>query len=111
MTKSTRSGKAACLSGSPSQTIWALTQIAMLHDQPENDLVAWWRTKPSLDQLAYAIERHELAKCDDEAILAIVEVWRLRRKVHGNVEWHLRQLPEGLIRGNEIGEGEEEQAL
>lgn len=41
---------------SDSKFIWALFSIANEYDQPEHNLKAWWAKKPTIEQLAYAVE-------------------------------------------------------
>ncbi len=35
--------------------IWVLFSIANMYDQPDNNLVAWWHTKPTFEILAKAL--------------------------------------------------------
>lgn len=55
--------------------VWALFQVANEYDQPENDLVTFWQTKPGIDQLARFMGA-PLEKSTSEQILAIAELWK-----------------------------------
>ena len=37
------------------KTIWVLTSVAAIYDQPPNNLEAWWSEKPTLLQVAKVI--------------------------------------------------------
>lgn len=67
--------------------IWALLSIDNLYDQPENNLVVWWQTKPDIKQL------QSILNYDKEYILPILSgtVVRLSEK-----DYRLEELPEGV---------------
>lgn len=53
------------------EKIWCLFSIANEYNQPENNLEAWWKNKPSFEILAQAIG---IKFEGDENILGIVHV-------------------------------------
>ena len=53
---------------------WFLFSVDNNYDQPPNNLVAWWKERPSLEIVAKALNRK--FPCDtDEETLAIVNIW------------------------------------
>jgi hypothetical protein len=53
--------------------IWALFSVDNLHDQPPNNLVAWWLEKPSLETLFKTLS----VKMDvDEHVVGVVNIWQ-----------------------------------
>lgn len=51
--------------------IWCLFSVEHNYDQPDNNLVAWWREKPGFETLAEAMD---LPFTADANILAVVKV-------------------------------------
>ena len=60
--------------------IWCLFSVENNYDQPDNNLVTWWEEKPSLEKLAKFLCQ-PLDKASDEAIMAVVEIWKGNRTV------------------------------
>ncbi len=56
------------------QSIVCLFSIDNLHDQPPNNLIAWWHERPSLEELSVAMDV-DLKKANEEKIVAVVQVW------------------------------------
>lgn len=55
--------------------IWCLFSIANEHDQPDNNLVAWWAEKPTIDALARFMAC-PLEEAISEDILRVAELWK-----------------------------------
>jgi hypothetical protein len=55
------------------EAIWCLFSVEQNYDQPDNNLVCWWREKPSLETLFNTIGV-EMGKRDDTTV-AIVKIW------------------------------------
>jgi hypothetical protein len=62
----------------PKPKIWCLFSIAQEYDQPDNNLVAWWQEKPSIEKLANFLAC-PMDKARDEDVVAIVEIWKGER--------------------------------
>lgn len=54
--------------------IWCLFSIANDYDQPNNNLVAWWPAKPSLETLAPFV-MGPLDRLTDDQIVTLVTIW------------------------------------
>lgn len=78
--------------------IWCLFSVDANYDQPDNNLVAWWQEKPSIEKLA-AFLSQPLDKADDETIAKVVDVWRGKRAHVGyaDTEYRLEEVPEGGV--------------
>lgn len=74
--------------------IYAMLSIADICNQPDNNLVAWWFEKPSIDKILWAIGgTYE----DDAAVLAAAHIYN--GGVHGfrNTEYRVAKIDEGII--------------
>lgn len=58
------------------EKIYVLFSIDNNYDQPENNLVAWWHEKPSLELLANALGG-SFPSINDERTLSIVKIWSM----------------------------------
>lgn len=56
--------------------IWCMFSVANLHDQPGNNLVAWWPQKPSLGQVSSTLGYQFENIKDDNLVLTIVKIWQ-----------------------------------
>lgn len=82
------------------RSIWCLFSVECLHDQPANNLVAWWDQKPSFDTLAKALGVPGFPANSDAATLFIVKVWEgegERQMAPGQTMYRLVQVAEGKI--------------
>ena len=70
-----------------SEKIWVLLSIDNLYDQPENNLVAWWRTKPDAKQL------QNILHYDKEYIVPILNGISVRLS---ETDYRLEELSEGV---------------
>lgn len=78
-------------------TIWILTSFSnALYDQPENNLIAWWREKPTLDQVCDAMGMGVFPPEGDECALAVVNVWSGGARVADDT-YNLREIKEGPL--------------
>jgi hypothetical protein len=55
--------------------IWCLFNVANNYDQPDFNLVAWWREKPSLEVLASTLGIDFSKPASDNHVVAVVGVW------------------------------------
>ncbi len=80
-------------------TIWALFSIDNNYDQPENNLIAWWKEKPSFDSLAKGLGFSGFPCCEDEMTLYVVNLWQGANKQirPGGTEFRLEELEEGIL--------------
>ena len=63
------------MSKEPSQlAIWCLFSIENNYDQPDNNLVAFWHSKPSIEKIAEALGV-KMDEAADEAIITIVNIY------------------------------------
>jgi hypothetical protein len=56
------------------KNIYALFSIDNNYDQPDNNLVAWWHDKPSLEVLSKALG-YSFPSDSDNVTLSIVKIW------------------------------------
>lgn len=79
------------------ETIWCLFSVENNYDQPQNNLVAWWKNKPQLETLAEALGRKFPGADDDETIF-IVNIWsqKTTKDSHGTI-WRFEIKNEGII--------------
>ena len=77
--------------------IWCLFSRENLYDQPDNNLVRWWKEKPSIETLAKFLAT-PLDKGADEDIVKVVDIWRgktVRLSVIGDTDYRLQEVAEG----------------
>lgn len=74
--------------------IFCLFSVENNYDQPANNLVCWWREKPSIEALASALEMKFPAK-DDEDTLAVVKIWSGDGARIFNADYRLEEVSEG----------------
>lgn len=80
--------------------IWALFSVDNLYDQPPNNLVAWWGTKPSLNVLSIAITGKPIENLPDETIVEVVRVYGGEEKclsLMNNAVYRLEEITEGKV--------------
>jgi hypothetical protein len=77
--------------------IWCLFSVDNNYDQPNNNLVAWWSEKPSLEILGSALGV-KLGEKDSEAVF-LVNVWTGKNERHPDYEtnYRLEDVAEGRI--------------
>ena len=74
--------------------IWALFSVENNYDQPDNNLVAWWATKPTFEILSDALE---CPMNSDKNILAVVKIAQGAVERIGGTDYRLREIEEGVI--------------
>jgi len=82
------------------RTIWALFSVEVnYHDQPDNNLVAWWFEQPGIVTLAAAMGVSLEAKnLDESAVVAVVNVWNCTGEVrHNDTLWRVVELQPGTV--------------
>lgn len=74
--------------------IWCLFSILNEYDQPDNNLVAWWATKPTFDVLAQALD---FASSEPNE-----RVWRVLKgqevSIIGGCDYRLICIGEGVLK-------------
>ena len=76
--------------------IWCLFSIDQNYDQPDNNLVAWYQTKPSIEQLAKDLGK-AFPSTDDETTLTIVNIWAGKGGIIFNTDYRLEEISEGKL--------------
>ena len=86
------------LQGIPMTTIWCLFHIEIDYDPPNNNLIAWWPNKPSVEVLCKAMGV-ELAGGKDQEIVAAVRVFSGEETLlaEHNARYRLREIPPGCV--------------
>lgn len=75
-------------------TIWCLFSVENEYDQPDHNLVVWWKERPSIEVLAAALNV-TLGK-DDLQTVAVVNIWTGSRAIIGDTtSYRLEQTTEG----------------
>lgn len=79
--------------------IWCLFSVDNNYDQPENNLVAWWKDKPSFDQVAASIGFGCFPCETDYATLYVVNLWQgANEQVQfGGTRYRLVLIGEGVL--------------
>ncbi len=78
-------------------SIWCLFSVENNYDQPENNLVAWWNQKPTIEKLAEGMDM-EIGE-DDEITVLIVNVWsKGRGTAPGGTRYRLEPVAEGILK-------------
>lgn len=77
-------------------SIWVLFSEDNHYDQPPNNLVAWWQTKPDLETLAKAIG-YDWPASGDETIVKIVKIWAGEEQRINDTDWRVEQLFPGKL--------------
>lgn len=78
--------------------IYALFSIDNQYDQPDNNLVAWWHEKPSLETLANALGG-KFPSNSDEMTLKIVKVWGMEVQQRiGDTDYRLEHITPGKMK-------------
>jgi hypothetical protein len=82
------------------KTIWCLFSVDNNYDQPDNNLVAWWSEKPSLEVLFKALDV-KISGGRDEDVVAAAKIWAGTQEQVGyaGTSYRLEQVPEGMIDG------------
>lgn len=76
-------------------SIWCLFSVENNYDQPDNNLVRWWSSKPSIEELARFMGM-PLDKTSDEGVVRIVNLWQGQQlTVHGDTRYRLQEVKEG----------------
>lgn len=75
--------------------IWCLFSVECAYDQPDNNLVCWWREKPSLEAFFEALGIQLGA--DDTTTVNGVKIWAGEdlQIQPGSTGYRLQQVPEG----------------
>ena len=80
----------------PRARIFALFSVAQEHDQPDNNLVAFWSAKPSIDVIAQTVGK-TFPAADDETTLAIVKIWNGECQTIDTTDYRLQEVEEGEL--------------
>lgn len=81
------------------ETIWALFSVDNAHDQPPHNLVAWWISKPTFDEVAVAMGLGNFPCKTDNETLVVVNVWQSEvMQTEDGTRWTLCILAEGIVK-------------
>ncbi|HPG04751.1 MAG TPA: hypothetical protein P5256_06435 [Beijerinckiaceae bacterium] len=94
--RTTKQPSFADVAGATRAKIIGLFSIDNNYDQPNNNLVAFWTEKPSIQALASAL-RSAFPASDDAVTLAIVKIWGGEEHDIGSVSYRLQDVTEGEI--------------
>lgn len=56
--------------------IWCLFSVYNNYDQPENNLVAWWDDRPSIEVLSKMLMGVSIDQLQDDDVVSLVNVWK-----------------------------------
>ena len=76
--------------------IWCLFSVDNNYDQPPNNLVCWWKEKPTIEQVAGGMSIAFPSK-EDEKTLAVVNVWGGKGARDFNTDYRLEEIDEGIL--------------
>jgi hypothetical protein len=69
-----------------SQHIWCLFSVENNYDQPPNNLVAWWPTRPSLTELLEVFDLPPIQNmCDFDHLKQAALLAQIREQINVNV--------------------------
>lgn len=74
--------------------IWCLFSIDNNYDQPPNNLVSWFQTKPSVHRLA-EIFKINFAQATEEQILLIAQVHQGKMVRYHDTDYWMEEVGEG----------------
>lgn len=82
----------------PPAEIWCLLSTANNYDQPANNLVRWWASKPPIEELARFMARPFSRATDDELVF-VVDLWRGKevRCEKTDTDYRLLEVKEGAL--------------
>ncbi len=83
-----------------SKSIVCLFSIENNYDQPSNNLVCWWNSKPDIETLFKAIFNKPVSEANDDQIVPVVNVWQNKQATFpDNSDWRLETVDEGEVIG------------
>jgi hypothetical protein len=74
--------------------IWVLFSIANDYNQPENNVVAWWASKPTIQQLASIVG---IVFDEKKGSVTLGKILRGEEIRFGNSDYRLRKITEGRV--------------
>lgn len=74
--------------------IWCLFSVENNYDQPQNNLVAWWPSKLTMDILSTVLE---IPFKGDENVLNIVHVYQGQVERIGETDYRLEEISAGKL--------------
>lgn len=83
-------------------TIYCLFSIENDYNQPNNNLVSFWLTKPSLENLAKSLNFTFPTK-DDEITIKLVHLWQGKEIRLNNKDYRIQEIKEMQILDNTCG--------
>lgn len=75
--------------------IWCLFSVDNEYNQPPNNLVAWWPTKPNFEGLLKAMGGTLMC---DKAIIATANVMQGQETRYQEADWRLTLTKEGIVK-------------
>lgn len=76
-------------------TIWCLFSVDNNYDQPDNNLVAWWPEKPTLEVLFDTLG--VTLGVRDQDTVAVVKIWAGSREELRQTQYRLELVSEGKL--------------
>jgi hypothetical protein len=74
--------------------IWVLFSIDNNYDQPDHNMVYWWKDRPSLHEVALALNLSFPGASDDQT-LTIVAIWDGKESRIADTSYRLQQIKPG----------------
>lgn len=74
-------------------TIWCLFSVENEYNQPENNLVAWWNDKPTIEMILSKIGGN--IHCDRD-VVAAAHIYSGTGARHYNLDYRLQLVSEGV---------------
>ena len=79
------------------EKIWCLFSVENDYDQPDYNLITWWKDKPSYDLIGKALGMKDFTVLGDSAILTIVKLASGNRQRICNTDYFLEEIKEGQV--------------
>lgn len=75
--------------------IWCLFSVENNYDQPSNNLICWWKDKPSIQTIAEAL-KVKFEGGEDETIIKVVRIHQGGDARFWNTDYRLEEVEEGI---------------
>jgi hypothetical protein len=80
--------------------VWCLFSVDSNYDQPDFNLVCFWKDKPSLEQLSNVLTGKALGDLGEETIVEIVSIFTGKEgkvsRVHFDTTFRIEEVEEGI---------------
>jgi hypothetical protein len=82
--------------GSMPKIIYCLFSIDNDYDQPNNNLVAWFSTKPKLEVIASALDIN-LGTASDEQVIVVANLFQGKSVEYNHTYYRIQEVLEGSV--------------